>query len=321
MDINQIIDSLLEAIKMPFSYIASNSGKRIYWLYLLSSAVIAFLVFRYSKRREKNFFKYILNKNVWLSKSAFVDYLLLIFNGFVKVFFIGPYLILGLYLAFYVNEYLAQSFGFPEQSLSPTLTVVLYTIVLTIVGDFFSFFIHYIMHKVPFLWEFHKIHHSATTMNPVTQYRIHPVELILTNITSIFVFGVVTGVFDYLSNHQVSKWTFIGVNVFGFLFMFLGANLRHSHVKLKYPTFLEKFLISPYQHQIHHSNAVKHYDKNMGSKFAFWDWMFGTLVLSKDAKKIEFGLGQGDDKNYVSFWQNLYMPFKNLYLSLTKLFK
>ena len=97
------------------------------------------------------------------------------------------------------------------------------------------------MHKLPFLWEFHKIHHSATSLNPLTQYRIHPFELIINNIRSILIFGLVTGLFDYLSAHQIDKLVFLGVNVFHFIFLLLGANLRHSHVKLKYPKFWTTF--------------------------------------------------------------------------------
>ena len=85
--------------------------------------------------------------------------------------------------------------------------------------------------------EFHKVHHSATTMNPMTQDRIHPVELILNNARGIIGFGLVTGVFDYYSNHELDH-CFYRANIFTFLFMFFGANLRHSHVKLKYPNFL-----------------------------------------------------------------------------------
>ena len=80
--------------------------------------------------------------------------------------------------------------------------------------------------------------------------------------------------------------------MFSFIFLLFGANLRHSHVKLRYPKIIEYLLISPYQHQIHHSDNPKHFNKNMGSKLAIWDWMFGTLVLSKSASKIKFGIGK-----------------------------
>jgi len=165
------------------------------------------------------------------------------------------------------------------------------------------------MHKIPLLWEFHKVHHSASSLNPVTQYRIHPVELILNNIRATVILGVVMGVFDHLSNHHVHELTFMGANVFSFAFLTWGANLRHSHVKLRYFNWLENILISPFQHQIHHSDKPEHFNKNMGAKFAFWDLIFGTLVRSRRVKSIKFGLGE-ETKDYGSLFQNLWVPFK-----------
>ena len=176
------------------------------------------------------------------------------------------------------------------------------------------------MHKLHFLWEFHKIHHSATSLNPLTQYRIHPFELIINNIRSIIIFGLVTGLFDYLSAHQIDKLVFLGVKCISFFFLFLGANLRHSHVKLKYPKFLEYILISPFQHQIHHSNNPKHFNKNMGSKFALWDWILGTLVLSKSVGRISFGVDK-DNSKFDSLFKNLFNPFKAITFSIIRKIK
>ena len=183
-----------------------------------------------------------------------------------------------------------------------------------------SYIIHLGMHRIPILWEFHKIHHSATTLNPLTQYRIHPIELIINNIRSILVFGLITGLFDYLSAHQIDKMVFLGVNIFHFVFLLLGANLRHSHVKLKYPIFMEYLFISPFQHQIHHSDNPDHFNKNMGSKLAIWDWILGSLVLSNTVGKIKFGIGPSNS-NYDSFVNNLINPFRNLVKPLFKSFK
>ena len=264
---------------------------------------------------KSSFIKYLFPKKIWLSKSAFVDYSLFCFNSLVKIVLIGPYIIFGFYIAFYTDEFLTVTFGFPKESIGITQTLVFYTIVLTVLNDLFSYIIHLGMHKLPFLWEFHKIHHSATSLNPLTQYRIHPFELIINNIRSILIFGLVTGLFDYLSAHQIDKLVFLGVNVFHFIFLLLGANLRHSHVKLKYPKFLEHILISPFQHQIHHSNNPKHFSKNMGSKFALWDWMLGTLVLSKSVGRISFGADK-DNSKFDSLFKNLFNPFKAIAYSI-----
>jgi len=310
-ELNQILELVIEGLKMPVSYIL-NSEKRIFYVYLISSVALAYYVYRNSKK-DYSFFKYLFDKRTWLSRSAWVDYGLVFFNGLVKVFLLAPYLIFGLYLSFWVNEFLIDLFSYPTFSLSKTQTLILFTIAITIIGDFATYLVHWTMHKVPVLWEFHKVHHSATTLNPITQYRIHPVELILNNIKGILVFGITTGVFDYLSNHQIEKILFLGANVFSFVFMFWGANLRHSSVKLKYFNFLEYIFISPFQHQIHHSNKPEHYDKNIGAKLAIWDWMFGTLVRSENVDKIEYGLGEVEDKKLGNLWQNLIQPFAGVF--------
>ena len=295
----QLLVIVKEGIQTPFSYLINAEDKRIYLVYLLSSALLAFYIFKRSKKIQ-SFTSYLFNKKIWASKSAIIDYYFIFFNSYIKILLIAPLLIYGYYLNYYVNDGLHNLFGKPSLQLSVTTITILYTISLTIFGDFCTYIIHYIMHKVPFFWRFHKIHHSATVLNPITQYRIHPVELLINNIRGIFVIGLVTGIFNYLSVHQIEKWTFIGVNIFHFLFLLWGANLRHSHVKFSYASILENILISPFQHQIHHSNNPEHYDKNMGSKFAIWDWLFGTLVKSKDVtKKLRFGLGE-EDINYTT---------------------
>ncbi len=309
MSLQNSTDFLNEGLRLITNYIASPS-KRTYYIYIITSLLLAFYVF-YKQKRKESFIHYILNKKVWLSKSAFVDYYLIIFNSFFKVLLIAPFLLYGLKLAFYTNDYLLNLYGYPKNTLSTTQTIILYTISISIFSDLLTYITHYLYHKVPFLWEFHKIHHSATSMNPFTQYRLHPVELLINNAKGILVFGLITGLFDYLSDHQISKWTYLGVNVFSFVFYSWGANLRHSHVKLKYFNFLEYIFISPVQHQVHHSDNPKHFDKNLGSRLALWDWMFGTLIRSKQIDKIQFGLGIKDNKNYTSFFKNLWMPFKN----------
>lgn len=307
--LKEIYFLLEEAINLSLSYFV-NTEKRIHILYLITSMILAYYVYK-SSYVKSSFIKYLFPKKIWLSNSAFIDYSLFFFNAFIKIIFIGPYIIIGFYLSFYTNEFCVDIFGFPKSSIGLTQTIILYTIALTILNDLFTYIIHLCMHKISFLWEFHKIHHSATTLNPLTQYRIHPLELLINNIRSIFIFGLVTGVFDYLSAHQIDKMVFLGVNIFNFLFLFLGANLRHSHVKLKYPRFIEYIFISPFQHQIHHSNNPIHFNKNMGSKFALWDWFLGTLVLSKSVDKVRFGIGK-EDSNYDSLFKNLLTPFKNI---------
>ncbi len=319
MVLKEIIDIIEEGLKMPLGYLW-NPEKRIYLGYILSSLLMAYYVYK-KANIKKSFLGYLIPKKIWTGASATTDYTLLFFNAFVKIILISPLLILSLYLAFYVNEFLMRQFGIHTFNISPFILLLIYTITLTLVSDFSSYILHYAQHKIPLLWEFHKVHHSATELNPLTQYRIHPLELIANNVRALLVVGLVAGVFDYFSAGHINKLTFFGVNIFSFLFLTFGANLRHSHIRFTYFNIVEYIFISPFQHQIHHSTNPKHYDKNMGAKLAIWDWMFGTLVRSSEVDTINFGLGKEEDTAYNSFWKNMYKPFVNTYKRIIGIFQ
>ncbi len=311
MTLSDVYTKLIEASKVLLGYV-TNSEDRLYVLYLISALALAYFVYRRSKIKG-SFWGYVFPKKVWLGTSARVDYGLILFNAVFKVFLIGPYLLFGFYLSYQVEAFLPEVLGYPSGSLSANTTIILYTIVLTVALDLSFYLIHYLMHLVPVLWEFHKVHHSATTMTPLTKYRSHPVELVLITIVNTAVLGLVTGIFQYLSAHPIKEATLIGANVLSFAFMFFGANLRHSHIRLTYFNWLEYVLISPYQHQIHHSDNPEHYDRNMGSKLAIWDWMFGTLARSEQVDDMTFGIGKHEEAHYNSVWKNLLRPFGNLW--------
>lgn len=310
MNLIEVYSGILESVKLPLqSFVDSNS--RLHILYLFSSLALAYYVYRKANEKE-SFWSYVFRKDVWLSRSAFVDYGLIFLNSFFKVFLVGPYFVFGFYLSYKLEAFLPELFGYPTQGLSETATIIWYSITLIIVSDLATYLVHGMMHYVPMFWEFHKVHHSAPSLNPVTQYRVHPVELIMNNAKAILVLGLVTGVFRYLSAHPIEELTLIGANVFSFAFLFFGSNLRHSHIPLKYFGWLEYIFISPFQHQIHHSEAEKHFNKNLGSKLAIWDWMFGTLVRSQAVEKVKFGIGDDETRHYDSVLKTLFTPFWNL---------
>ena len=311
MTLSEVFTKLLEAVKMPFGYFLDTED-RLHVLYLFSSLALAYFVYRRLKLHS-SFWKYVFDRNVWIGPSAMVDYGLIFFNAFFKVLLVGPYLMFGIYLSYKVELFLPELIGYPSIALSATETMVLYTIALTLALDFSIYIIHYLMHVIPIFWEFHKVHHSASTMTPFTKYRSHPVELILITITGTLTLGAVTGTFQYLSAHPIKEVSVIGANVLSFAFMLFGSNLRHSHIPLKYFNWLEYLLISPYQHQIHHSNRPDDFDRNMGSKFAIWDWMFGTLKRSEQVKDLTFGIEDHEMPNYSSVWKSLFTPFVNLW--------
>lgn len=288
-------------------------GRKTYFLYLLSAVVIGagFLAF-YRKDGESyglKLRKYLFNPDHWLHRSAWLDYFLVAVNAATRVFLIVPFFMTGYQLSFEISKWLMLTFDIPLPYEGPKWPVIIgYTFCLWIAGDFSRYLLHYLAHRIPFLWELHKVHHSAEVMNPLTLYRQHPVEMFLFHLRGMLVFACVTAIFYYYFSHVLGIVDVLGINAGRFVFLFLGANLRHSHVPLRYGRFVEHIFISPLQHQIHHSIDPADHHRNMGSHLAIWDWMFGTLkVTEKGKRNYTFGIpDQGYDPNH--WLKALWMP-------------
>ncbi|MFK2823026.1 sterol desaturase family protein [Arcobacter sp. YIC-80] len=284
-----------------------NPNKRVFWVYILSSILIAGIYFYFNKKQ----LKVNLSSKLWLHPSAKLDYYYFFIGYFIKVFMLFPIVVSAKTIALFINKQLYLSFDFYENTFfSYEAVLLMYTICLFVVSDFTRYWTHRFLHTIPFLWEFHKIHHSAKVLTPITFYRVHPIENLLFGLRYSLSIGLVTGVFIYFFGAMIDVYAILGVNVLVFAFSLIGSNLRHSHVAFSYSKFLERFFISPKQHQIHHSK--KHFDKNYGGYLAVWDWAFGTLRFSKDVKVLKFGLRREQMNQYNSIANLIIAPFKNL---------
>ncbi|MFT5662311.1 MAG: sterol desaturase/sphingolipid hydroxylase (fatty acid hydroxylase superfamily) [Sulfurimonas sp.] len=260
---------------------------RIYWLYILSAFILAFTFVLKNPR-----YSFAFSKKIWWHESAKNDYLYFIVISFIKLSILLPlitYFFSGKDVSLFVTLYLEENFGFiQKEKYLREFVVVLYTLTLFIVGDLSRYVLHRLLHTVPFLWRLHQVHHSAEVLNPLTFYRVHPFENILFALRYSLVFGLVTGTFIYIFGASIGIVEIAGANVFVFVFGILGANLRHSHIPLRYGRFLEKIFTSPYMHQLHHS--TKYQNKNYGGILSIWDYMFNSLEVGKTDEVLEFGL-------------------------------
>ena len=126
------------------------------------------------------------------------------------------------------------------------------------------------MHRVPFLWAFHQVHHSAETMTPFTIFRTHPIEGVIFILRTSIVQGVVISVFIFLFGNKVDLVTVFGASVGVVIFHSLGSNLRHSHIKIRYPRIIERIFISP--------DSIKfiiQQKKNILTKILAWRLRYG----------------------------------------------
>jgi len=289
---------------------------RVYYPYLLSALVIAVAYYLFKKKSSSpksvsKVLRYLFPKAIWLHQSAIVDYQLFIINNLFKALLIIPFLITNLAFAYIVIGWWESVIGIQDSLEWSTMNIAIsYTVVFMLVSDFSRFLLHYLLHKIPFLWRFHKVHHSAEVLTPMTLHRTHPIEYYLFKLRSLFVFGLVAGSFSFWFRTGLEPITVLQIHIDLFLFNLLGANLRHSHIPISYGRILEHIFISPTQHQIHHGNQPRFFDKNFGSLFAFWDWLFGSLSISDPKEKISFGIGGEEQRKFRTLWQNLWMPFR-----------
>jgi len=267
-----------------FSYFFSPN-QRLFWIYIVSTLLIA-TVYLMVNPEEK---KINMSKALWLHESATLDYRYFVVSFFIKAWLLIPLLIGVNEVMFFTQQVLTDTFGFyAVKGLSYTEIMVLFTVTLFVVSDFTRYWLHRFMHTVPLLWKFHKVHHSAEVLRPITFYRVHPVENILFGLRFSLTIGVVSGIFLYFFGGLLSMMDIWGVNIIVFFFNLIGSNLRHSHIKLSYFKWIENIFISPFQHQIHHSTTL--YNYNFGGYLALWDLWFGTLKHSLEVTEVTFGL-------------------------------
>ncbi len=281
-----------------------DPSKRIYWVYLLTSFLIA-VGYLYTQPKKLSF---VLSSKIWWHPSAKLDYLYFLIISLIKVSLLIPIVLSAEDVTNYVYTQMALHFEYVELDISYEVMIVLYTLCIFVVSDFTRYWLHRWLHTVKFLWRFHKVHHSARVLTPITFYRVHPVENLLFGIRFALSSGVVTAIFIYLFGSQIQSVDILGVNGLVVIFMAIGSNLRHSHVALRFYSWIEYIFISPAQHQLHHANKTM--NKNYGGSFAFWDWMFGTLAISSQTKISKFGLREEQMKEYQSIFGLLFTPFR-----------
>ncbi len=126
-------------------------------------------------------------------------------------------------------------------------------------ADLVGYFIHRAMHRVPFLWRFHQLHHEAKELSWLDAWRQHPVDSL--------VHGLAVGLPGALLGASLSQLASVVVLRKAFT-TFLHADLRVSFGLV---------LASPAFHAVHHSADPREYDTHFAGTFPLWDALFGTL--------------------------------------------
>ena len=240
------------------------------------------------------FFQYVIPLNMWISSSTKVDIFIYIaakiYQKWIGLLSIG----IVLFFAVQLGKVIGISTYFESVDAANPLVVVLVSFSMVAFADLGEYISHYAQHRFPLLWEFHKVHHSATFLTPFTAYRFHPLGNLLDGICS----GLLLSV-----PFVFARWL-LPYSVVELLAMYGTANilltfavltvLHHSHLPVSFGP-LDRIFISPHMHQIHHSLKRAHWDKNFGSKLSMWDWLFGTGVKAPLDETLRFGVEEPEE--------------------------
>jgi sterol desaturase/sphingolipid hydroxylase (fatty acid hydroxylase superfamily) len=165
-------------------------------------------------------------------------------------------------------------------------------IVYVVGADFLLYWIHRVMHGAT-LWRFHAVHHSATQVDWTTQYRFHPVNLMLQS-------GFVGVIMVSLGISPVVMAFFVPFDV-------LSAALVHANVNWTFGP-LRYIIATPVFHRWHHGPADDGGSSNFAPTFAFWDVLFGTFHMPEGRLPQTFGT---DDHHFPEgYLRQLIYPFK-----------
>lgn len=288
-----MIDDLAVQMTDFVSGILTGTQSRIAPLYLLTTIGISLALYRRRKGHDvEGFWQWAAPPEIYRHASHITDIKLFVLGTGLSVFGLFNATVVRTVFTVLAVAMLSGGGEIPAGDWGAGTTLFA-TIALVLVNDFCVYWTHRLHHEWPVVWPFHAVHHSAEVMTPLTLYRKHPVYDLLSGLFRAAGGGIIFGVLLASVGTGIDVISIGGANILYVLFSGLGANLRHTHIWLAYPRWLEHVLISPAQHQIHHSVAPEHYNKNYGEVFAFWDWWFGSLHLSGPRQTLAFGLSDG----------------------------
>lgn len=253
---------------------------------------------------------YAFDRKVWLSRSAAVDVMLMLVGRLLAP---SRWLLGGItagLAAVALAAGLIALLGPREPLVAPgPLGTALLGAALVLVYDFATYVTHRLSHRVPVLWAFHRVHHSAEALNPLTVARKHPVYDAVAVVIDCLIAAPLQALVIYLWGAEVTGAALAAMNLGFGLFAYAASSLRHTHIWLDWGPLLGRVLVSPAQHQIHHSRSQRHWDRNYGEVFALWDWLLGSHYLPREREEVEFGLAGEEVQPHPGLISALAEPF------------
>lgn len=171
-------------------------------------------------------------------------------------------------------------------------------LLIFIVADFIQWNVHVMLHRVPWMWNFHKVHHSVKVMGFAAHMRFHFMETIFYKTAQYLPLAMIgVGIQEFFIVHMFT--VFIG-------------HLNHANVGWGYGP-LGYIFNNPRMHIWHHAKYLppnRKYGVNYGISLSLWDYIFRTNYIPKNGRDIELGF-DGDEKYPDDFIHQVAQPFKD----------
>jgi sterol desaturase/sphingolipid hydroxylase (fatty acid hydroxylase superfamily) len=224
-------------------------------LIIVSSALIIIILER--------LFPYTKGQNI-LREGFFDDFAL---------YSVAQSYILGIIIFSYIIRFIDNSTGISRLNLFQDVPIWLQLLFFLVTHDLYIYWMHRWQHKNKYLWRIHEAHHSPKKVDWLSGSRSHALEIIL-NQTIEFLPIVLLGSPVEVIAYKATISAVWGMHI-------------HSNINL-HTGKLQKIINGPEMHRWHHSTG-KGRNRNFATKFAFWDWIFGTAYLP-DYKPADYGL-------------------------------
>lgn len=261
-----------------FDYIKTLSSAELLSTSLIILAAVVFVIL-------ERIFPYTKNQKI-LRSGFFDDF---------AMYTIAQNYILSIIIFGGIIHFIDNTTGLSRLQLFANIPIWIQLVFFTITHDLYIYWMHRWMHNNKWLWRLHEAHHSPKEVDWLSGSRSHPLEILLNQtieFTPIILLGAPVEVIAYKGLISAVWGMYIHCNV----------NIKSG--------VLQKIINGPEMHRWHHSTG-KGRNRNFATKFAFWDWMFGTAFLP-ETKPDEYGLKTYFPAHYISQTLFAFRSFKKM---------
>jgi sterol desaturase/sphingolipid hydroxylase (fatty acid hydroxylase superfamily) len=156
--------------------------------------------------------------------------------------------------------------------------------------------VHFLLHKVRWMWRLHIVHHSDKKVDVTTGTRHHPFDFMIRETAALLVV--------IMMGMPLSFYLFYRI----LTILFTYFNHANVELPLKVDKAISLLIVSPNMHKFHHHYQLPWTDCNYGNVLSIWDRIFGTYMYG-DPKKIQYGLDSSDHTDDESILVQLAIPF------------